>query len=115
MGGLGRSRKRKTTSPGRESTRRTAGGSHGAAIQVEVILTEVIEVVARRAAEIVLAEVAPVDDGRWLTGANAAAAHLDCSPKRVYDRLHEIPHVKEGGRLKFHTAALDEWLEGLAR
>jgi excisionase family DNA binding protein len=75
---------------------------------------EVLEVIARRAAEIVLADIAP-NPGCWLTGAKAAAVYLGCSPKRVYNRLHEIPHVKEGCRLKFHTAALDEWLERLAQ
>jgi hypothetical protein len=115
MGGLGRSKKRMTTFPSREGARCTTGRSQGATIPVEVIFApEVIEVVARRAAEIVLAEVSPIDGGRWLTGAKAAAAHLGCSPKRVSNRLHEIPHVKEGGRLMFHTAALDEWLDGLA-
>ena len=71
---------------------------------------QAIEAVARRAAEIVLAAIAPNVGGRWLTGAKAAATYLGCSPKRVYNRLHEIPHQRDGGRLMFHTAALDEWL-----
>ena len=74
-----------------------------------------VEEIARRAAEIVLADIDPIHSGCWLTGAKAAATYLGCSPKRIYNRLHDIPHMKEGGRLKFHTAALDEWLEELAQ
>jgi hypothetical protein len=48
--------------------------------------------------------------GRWLTGAAAAADYLGCSPKRIYNRLHEIPHARDGGRLMFNTYDLDEWL-----
>jgi len=51
-------------------------------------------------------------ESRWLTGAKAAADYLGCSPKRVYARLHEIPHVRDGGRLMFSTADLDAWLRG---
>ena len=95
----------------KDSPPRPTSRSHDATITIGVILgPEAIEVVARRAAEIVLADIAPIGGGRWLTGAKAAAAYLGCSPKRVYNRLPEIPHEKEGGRLVFHTGALDEWL-----
>lgn len=53
------------------------------------------------------------DEGRWLCGARAAAEYLGCSPKRIYARLHHIPHVRDGGRLMFRTSTLDEWLGSL--
>ena len=83
--------------------------------RVELPPDTVAEIVDR-VTERVLAELEiDASTGRWLTGAAAAAEYLGCSPKRVYNRIHEIPHVKEGGRLKFQTTALDAWLEGLAR
>jgi hypothetical protein len=84
-------------------------------VRVEVELapdaiTAFVEEVMRR----VLVELGTQrSEGRWLCGAAAAAAYLGCSPKRVYARLHEIPHVREGGRLMFHTNLLDDWLLSL--
>lgn len=48
--------------------------------------------------------------GRWLTGARAAGAYLGCSERRIFNRLHLIPHERDGGRLMFHTDALDAYL-----
>lgn len=48
--------------------------------------------------------------GRWLTGAKAAADYMGCSEKRIYNRLHLIPHAKDEGRLVFHTDDLDRYL-----
>lgn len=48
--------------------------------------------------------------GRWLTGAKAAAGYMGCSEKRVYNRLHLIPHAKDEGRLVFQTDDLDRYL-----
>ena len=90
-------------------TARTPVDGTGAEIRV-AFPPEMLEAIARRAAEIVFADIALIHDGRWLTGAKAAAAYLGCSPKRVYNRLHEIPHEKKGARLVFHTTELDEWL-----
>jgi hypothetical protein len=74
---------------------------------------EVVEAIARRAAEIVLEELhGNGSEGRWLTGARAAASYLGCSPRRVYARLHELPHVKDAGRLMFHSNDLDRHLRG---
>ena len=75
----------------------------------------VIEAVAARAAEIVLAELRDHDgQGRWLTGARAAAEHMGCSPKRIYNLLPHIPHAKEEGRLIFNTRDLDEYRRSLS-
>jgi hypothetical protein len=71
----------------------------------------VIERVAARAAEIVLAELRDGDrQGRWIVGAAAAAEHMGCSVKRVYNRLHLIPHERDGRRLVFRTDDLDRYL-----
>jgi len=69
-------------------------------------IEEIVAVVTAR----VLAEISTGTAGRWLTGAAAAADYLGCSPKRVYNRLHDIPHVRDSGRLVFHTRDLDQWL-----
>ena len=76
---------------------------------------EVVEEIVKRVTDGVLAELRlDASTGRWLTGAAAAAAYLGCSPKRVYNRLCQIPHAKEDGRLVFHTCDLDEYRRGLA-
>ena len=72
-------------------------------------LAAAIEALVDARVEAALAErLAERDDGRWLTGARAAAEYLGCSPKRIYARLHELPHGREGGRLVFDTRCLDE-------
>ncbi len=68
---------------------------------------EIIEEIAALVTHRVLAELNTANAGRWLTGAAAAAAYLGCSPKRIYNRLHEIPHTRDGGRLMFSTTDLD--------
>jgi hypothetical protein len=80
--------------------------------RVELVVPDsVVEAIATRAAEIVLEHLAEQPtETRWLTGAKAAADYLGCSHRRVYSRLHEIPHVKDEGRLVFSTADLDAWL-----
>jgi excisionase family DNA binding protein len=73
------------------------------------VIEELVEYVTER----VLADLrADRTDGRWITGAAGAAEYLGCSVKRVYNRLHEIPHARDGGRLVFNTADLDAWLRG---
>ncbi|MDQ3671484.1 MAG: helix-turn-helix domain-containing protein [Actinomycetota bacterium] len=72
-----------------------------------------VEVIAARAAAIVLAELREDSGGRWLTGAQACADYLGfSSARRVYNRLPEIPHARDGARLLFNTADLDAWLRG---
>ena len=46
----------------------------------------------------------------WLT-VRGAAAHLGWSPKRIYNYLHELPHVRHGGRLMFRAPELDRAME----
>jgi len=94
------------------------GGGAGFAVteapQFEVALPQVAwaQLVAEVKRE-VLAELGESRaEGHWLTGAKACAHYLGCSPRRVYARLPEIPHVKDEGRLMFNTADLDAWLRG---
>ncbi len=39
-----------------------------------------------------------------------AARLLGCSDRHIRSHLHEIPHIRIGGRLLFRVAALREWL-----
>lgn len=81
-------------------------------LRVEVALSpDAVETIVAEVTRRVLVELREErNEGRWLTGAKAAADYLGCSPKRVYARLPEIPHAKEGGRLLFFTADLDRWV-----
>jgi hypothetical protein len=74
---------------------------------------EAVERIAESAAEIVLARLR--DEGlrerpTWLYGAEAAAAYLGWPRKRVYNRLSELPHHRDGSRLVFSTSELDAFL-----
>jgi hypothetical protein len=93
----------------------SGGESMAGPLRVEVVLSpEAVETIATEVTRRVLVELREEgSEGRWLTGAKAAADYLGCSPKRVYARLPEIPHVRGGGRLMFNTHDLDEWLRRL--
>lgn len=53
------------------------------------------------------------DDEPWID-ADAAAEHMACRPKRIYDlvALNELPHARDGRRLLFRRSELDEYLRG---
>ena len=63
------------------------------------------EAIARRAAAIVAARDWPAPEP-WV-GVAEAAAHLACKRQRIYDLVHR----KEGGRLLFKLSQLDPWLD----
>jgi excisionase family DNA binding protein len=48
----------------------------------------------------------------WV-GVAAAAEHLNCDTRRVYDLCSksDLPHAKEGARSLFRLSELDAWLE----
>jgi excisionase family DNA binding protein len=77
-----------------------------------VLPPEAVEAVAQRAAEIVLGQLrnAQPNQSPWLAGAAAAAAYLGVPRARVYRRLGEIPHHRNGSRLMFRRDELDRWL-----
>jgi len=85
---------------------------NGVALQVP---PELIEAVAQRAAELVLAaqgaSAAPASP--WMT--TAEAAEYLSWPRDRLDKLtsaRAIPHRKHEGRVLFHRRELDEWLDG---
>jgi len=80
-------------------------------VTVQVTLTpEAMEQIVALAVDRLREKGGAAPTARWLTGAKAAAVYLGCSPKRIYNRLGEIPHVRDGGRLMFNTADLDDHL-----
>ena len=92
--------------PKRDGDRRALRHAYDVSISDDT-LERIVDEVTRR----VLSELhATTTKGRWLTGAAACAGYMGCAPKRIYNRLHDILHHREGGRLIFHTAELDRWL-----
>lgn len=74
-----------------------------------VLPPELVEVIARRAAELVAERDAPPEP--WV-GVDLAAEHLACGKARVYALVsaNRIPFEKDGSRLLFRRSALDAWL-----
>jgi len=80
----------------------------GCVIQV-ALPAAVIEVIARRAAAMEGASWSKPEP--WCE-IRAAAEHLGCKVRRVYElvALNRIPHRKEGRRLLFRLSELDTWV-----
>jgi len=75
---------------------------------------ELVERIARRAAELLSAQAsAPAEDG-WLRGAERIAAYLDCPRSRVYAlaSARRIPIHRDGSALVARRSELDKWLLG---
>lgn len=75
---------------------------------------ELIERIARRAAELLSEQAsAPTEDG-WLRGAERIAAYLDCPRSRVYAlaSARRIPVHRDGSALIARRSELDKWLLG---
>ncbi len=68
---------------------------------------DVIELVAARAAELVIASREPED--QWLN-VRAAAEYLSCSAERLY-KATDLPRYEWRGRVFFRTSELDRFLE----
>ena len=83
-----------------------------ASVQVTVP-PELVEVIAARAAAIVVAELGGAGREPWI-GVVEAAAHLACGKSRVYALVSagRIPHRKDGSRVLFRRSELDAWLDG---
>lgn len=78
--------------------------------------TDLLEDLAQRAAEIVLARIEdsePTRPSPWLYGAKAAADYLGLSDRAVYHRLDSLPHRRDGKRLVFNVSELDAYLDQL--
>lgn len=73
---------------------------------------ELVEVIAARAAELVLERLnaQPQAASQWLT-LEEAADYVRMSKDTLYKRTGEIPHTKQAGRIRFKRSDLDAWLE----
>ena len=73
---------------------------------------EVLEAIARRAAEFAASDQA--DEPEPFIDVKEAAQHLACRPHRIYDLVHRraIPFYKDGSRLLFRRSELDGWITG---
>jgi hypothetical protein len=76
------------------------------------IPAELVDLIARRAAEIVAERTAPGDNDGWLRGANKIAAYIDCNPDRVYalSSAGRIPVERDGSALIARKSDLDAWI-----
>lgn len=73
---------------------------------------DLVEQIARRAAELVAEQSqAPAQDG-WLRGAEKIAAYIDCPRSRVYALVsaRRIPVHHDGSALVARRLELDQWL-----
>lgn len=70
---------------------------------------ELLEAVAKRAAEIVLER---GESDEWLTS-DQAAEYLKCGRRRIFNLVSEkrVPVHREGVRLLFLKSELDEWIK----
>lgn len=96
------------TEPDRHSATKARTTAPGLALTVP---PDVIEAVAQRAAQLVVAQLATADDA-WLD-VDGAARYLACKPKRIYDLTSQrrLPAHRDGSRLLFRRSELDAYLE----
>jgi len=87
-----------------------AGGIFERALSV-VVPTELLDLIAKRAAELIERPAAEADP--WLT-VEQAAGYLACKPKRIYDLCSQrrVPFAKDGSRTLLRRTDLDAYLEG---
>jgi excisionase family DNA binding protein len=71
---------------------------------------ELIDAIAERVATL-LAKRIELEPEPWI-GVEQAAVHLACPKSRIYDLVsaRRIPHERDGSRLLFRRADLDEWV-----
>jgi hypothetical protein len=73
---------------------------------------ELVEQIARRAAELVAEHTAESDEDGWLRGAERIAAYIDAPRSRVYAlaSARRIPVHRDGSALIARRSELDRWL-----
>jgi hypothetical protein len=101
----------RTDAGGRAALRRRSGDGAVNAISF-VVGDELVERIARRAAELVAEQSGkPVADG-WLRGAERIAAYIDAPRSRVYGLVSakRIPVHHDGSALIARRSELDKWL-----
>jgi excisionase family DNA binding protein len=71
---------------------------------------KLIDAIAERVVSL-LSERVESEPERWI-GVDQAAVHLACPKSRIYDLVsaRRIPHERDGSRLLFRRADLDEWV-----
>lgn len=87
-------------------------GLNGSADLAVPIPAELVDAIAHRVAD-ELAERMALGDATaspWLT-LEEAAAYLRMPKDTLYKRTAEIPHTKQGGRIRFRREELDAWME----
>ena len=75
---------------------------------------ELVERIARRAAELLAERASAPDEDSWLRGAEKIADYLDCPRSRVYAlaSARRIPIHRDGSALIARRSELDKWLLG---
>lgn len=75
---------------------------------------ELVERIARRAAELLAERASAPDEDGWLRGAEKIADYLDCPRSRVYAlaSARRIPIHRDGSALIARRSELDKWLLG---
>lgn len=73
---------------------------------------ELVEQIARRAAELVAEQSSEPGDDGWLRGAERIAAYIDAPRSRVYalNSAKRIPVHHDGSALIARRSELDKWL-----
>ena len=73
---------------------------------------ELVERIARRAAELVVEQSGEPNDDGWLRGAERIAAYIDAPRSRVYALVSakRIPVLHDGSALIARRSELDRWL-----
>lgn len=73
---------------------------------------ELVERIARRAAELLSEQASASAEDGWLRGAERIAAYLDCPRSRVYAlaSARRIPIYRDGSALIARRSELDRWL-----
>ncbi len=95
-----------------ERARVTGAQSHDADGSIALELpVELVEPIARRAAEIIQEREANPTIEPWI-GVREAAEHLHCRPQRIYSLVHQgrLEPRRDGSRLLFRRSELDYWL-----
>lgn len=73
---------------------------------------ELVDRIAKRAAELIASRETAVTDDGWLRGASKIAAYIDAPRSRVYALVSakEIPVHRDGSALIARRSELDAWL-----
>ena len=88
---------------------RSTETAEASSVNVELTVPpELVEAVAERAAQIVLAKLGGATVSPWMTRAEAAE-YLSVPVSRL-EKRRDVPHVKDGARVLYHRDELDAWL-----